>query len=67
MRKKQKVLILIVSPFAKDIKIPINNKLKLAEKERSAETINAISIRLKEIMQKLSEIKNEKDFLNKKK
>ncbi len=40
--------------------------LKLAEKEKTTELINSISIRLKEIMQKLSEIKNEKNHFYKK-
>ena len=35
--------------------------LKKAEKEKTADQINSISIRLKEIMQKLSELKNEKN------
>jgi DNA primase len=41
-------------------------ELKLAEKEKQAEIISSISIRLKEIMQKLSEIKNEKHNFYKK-
>ena len=40
--------------------------LKIAEKEKTAEIISSISIRLKEIMQKLSEIKKEKDNFYKK-
>ena len=45
--------------FKKELeKLLIN--LKVAEKEKTIEKINAISIRLKEIMQKLSEIKTEK-------
>ncbi len=45
--------------FKKELeKLLIN--LKVAEKEKTIEKINAISIRLKEIMQKLSDIKKEK-------
>ncbi len=46
--------------FKKELEKLLTN-LKIAEKEKTAEMINSISIRLKEIMQKLSEIKNEKN------
>lgn len=46
--------------FKKELEKLLSN-LKIAEKEKTTEKINAISIRLKEIMQKLSEIKSEKN------
>jgi DNA primase len=45
--------------YKKELEKLLTN-LKKAEKEKAAEIISSISIRLKEIMQKLSEIKNEK-------
>ena len=51
--------------FKKELEKLLTN-LKLAEKEKTADIINSISIRLKEIMQKLSEIKNEKNNFYKK-
>ncbi len=46
--------------FKKELEKLLTN-LKLAEKEKTIEKINSISIRLKEIMQKLSEIRIEKN------
>lgn len=51
--------------FKKELEKLLTN-LKIAEKEKSTEVINSISIRLKELMQKLSEIKNEKNNFYKK-
>lgn len=51
--------------FKKELEKLLTN-LKLAEKEKTTDIINSISIRLKEIMQKLSEIKNEKNNFYKK-
>ena len=46
--------------FKKELENLLTN-LKKAEKEKTADMVSSISIRLKEIMQKLSEIKNEKN------
>jgi len=51
--------------FKKELEKLLTN-LKKAEKEKTAEMISSISIRLKEIMQKLSEIRNEKNNFYKK-
>ena len=51
--------------FKKELEKLLMN-LKVAEKEKTTEKISAISIRLKEIMQKLSEIKKEKHEFAKK-
>ena len=51
--------------FKKELEKLLTN-LKLAEKEKREEMISSISIRLKEIMQKLSEIKKEKNNFYKK-
>jgi DNA primase len=46
--------------FKKELEKLLSN-LKIAEKNKATETINSISLRLKEIMQKISEIKKEKN------
>ncbi len=46
--------------FKRELEKLLSN-LKLAEKSKITEMIDSVSIRLKEIMQKLSEIKNEKN------
>ncbi|MFA5652111.1 MAG: DNA primase [Candidatus Paceibacterota bacterium] len=51
--------------FKKELEKLLTN-LKKAEKEKTEDAISSISIRLKEIMQKLSEIKNEKHNFYKK-
>jgi DNA primase len=51
--------------FKKELEKLLTN-LKKAEKEKTAEMVSSISIRLKEIMQKLSEIRNEKNNFYKK-
>lgn len=51
--------------FKKELEKLLMN-LKVAEKEKTKDMISSISIRLKEIMQKLSEIKKEKDNFYKK-
>ncbi|MFH1626757.1 MAG: CHC2 zinc finger domain-containing protein [bacterium] len=61
LQKEIKYLILNLREeyFKKELEKLLAN-LKMAEKEKTEETINCLSIRLKEIMEKLSEIRIEK-------
>lgn len=50
--------------FKRELEILLKN-LKVAEKDKTVEKISSISIRLKEIMHKLSEIRNQKNNFSK--